>query len=206
MIKYQSSMLPNLKVEDLSSVRSETAIFEKLNLEVFPGQNIEIIGSNGSGKTTLLRTLIGLIRPEKGSINWLDNENNFHKYRSFECFFQGHELGIKNLLTVFENLELTHNAKGMNKEQIQECLKRVGLKNINDLASNLSVGQKKRISIARWLLKDFKIYFIDEPFSALDDEATNLIESLIKELNSKGCSFVITGHRPSNILANRLEI
>lgn len=206
MIKYQSSMLPNLKVEDLSSVRSEKAIFEKLNFEVFPGQNIEIIGSNGSGKTTLLRTLIGLIRPEKGSINWLDNENNFHKYRSFECFFQGHELGIKNLLTVFENLELTHNAKGMNKEQIQECLKRVGLKNINDLASNLSVGQKKRISIARWLLKDFKIYFIDEPFSALDDEATNLIENLIKELNSKGCSFVITGHRPSNILANRLEI
>jgi len=206
LIKYQSSMLPNLKVEDLSSVRSEKAIFEKLNFEVFPGQNIEIIGSNGSGKTTLLRTLIGLIRPEKGSINWLDNENNFHKYRSFECFFQGHELGIKNLLTVFENLELTHNAKGMNKEQIQECLKRVGLKNINDLASNLSVGQKKRISIARWLLKDFKIYFIDEPFSALDDEATNLIENLIKELNSKGCSFVITGHRPSNILANRLEI
>ena len=153
-------MLPNLKVEDLSSVRSEKAIFEKLNFEVFPGQNIEIIGSNGSGKTTLLRTLIGLIRPEKGSINWLDNENNFHKYRSFECFFQGHELGIKNLLTVFENLELTHNAKGMNKEQIQECLKRVGLKNINDLASNLSVGQKKRISIARWLLKDFKIYLL----------------------------------------------
>ena len=206
MIKYQSSMLPNLKVEDLSCVRSEKAIFEKLNFEVFPGQNIEIIGSNGSGKTTLLRTLIGLIRPEKGSINWLDNENNFHKYRSFECFFQGHELGIKNLLTVFENLELTHNAKGMNKEQIKECLKRVGLKNINDLASNLSVGQKKRISIARWLLKDFKIYFIDEPFSALDDEATHLIEILIKELNSKGCSFVITGHRPSNILANRIEI
>ena len=206
MIKYQSSMLPNLKVEDLSCVRSEKAIFEKLNFEVFPGQNIEIIGSNGSGKTTLLRTLAGLIQSERGNINWLDNENNFHKYRSFECFFQGHELGIKNLLTVFENLELTHNAKGMNKEQIQECLKRVGLKNINDLASNLSVGQKKRISIARWLLKDFKIYFIDEPFSALDDEATNLIENLIKELNSKGCSFVITGHRPSNILANRLEI
>ena len=206
MIKYQSSMLPNLKVEDLSSVRSEKAIFEKLNFEVFPGQNIEIIGSNGSGKTTLLRTLAGLIQSERGNINWLDNENNFHKYRSFECFFQGHELGIKNLLTVFENLELTHNAKGMNKEQIQECLKRVGLKNINDLASNLSVGQKKRISIARWLLKDFKIYFIDEPFSALDDEATHLIEILIKELNSKGCSFVITGHRPSNILANRVEI
>ena len=199
-------MLPNLKVENLSCFRSEKAIFENLNFDVFPGQNIEIIGSNGSGKTTLLRALLGLIKPERGSIKWLDENKNFQGYRSFDCFYQGHQLGIKNLLTVFENLKLTHNAKGTNRDKIYQCLERVGLKNINDLASRLSVGQKKRISIARWLLKDFKIYFIDEPFSALDDEAAFLIESLIQELNSKDCSFVITGHRPSNILANRIEI
>ena len=199
-------MLPNLKVENLSCFRSEKAIFENLNFDVFPGQNIEIIGSNGSGKTTLLRALLGLIKPERGSINWLDENKNFQGYRSFDCFYQGHQLGIKNLLTVFENLKLTHNAKGTKRDKIYQCLERVGLKNINDLASRLSVGQKKRISIARWLLKDFKIYFIDEPFSALDDEAAFLIESLIQELNSKDCSFVITGHRPSNILANRIEI
>ena len=199
-------MLPNLKVENLSCFRSEKAIFENLNFDVFPGQNIEIIGSNGSGKTTLLRALLGLIKPERGSINWLDENKNFQGYRSFDCFYQGHQLGIKNLLTVFENLKLTHNAKGTKRDKIYQCLERVGLKNINDLASRLSVGQKKRISIARWLLKDFKIYFIDEPFSALDDEAAFLIESLIQELNSKDCSFVITGHRPSNIPANRIEI
>ncbi len=199
-------MLPNLKVENLSCFRSEKAIFENLNFDVFPGQNIEIIGSNGSGKTTLLRALLGLIKPERGSIKWLDENKNFQGYRSFDCFYQGHQLGIKNLLTVFENLKLTHNAKGTKRDKIYQCLERVGLKNINDLASRLSVGQKKRISIARWLLKDFKIYFIDEPFSALDDEAAFLIESLIQELNSKDCSFVITGHRPSNILANRIEI
>jgi len=199
-------MLPNLKVENLSCFRSEKAIFENLNFDVFPGQNIEIIGSNGSGKTTLLRALLGLIKPERGSIKWLDENKNFQGYRSFDCFYQGHQLGIKNLLTVFENLKLTHNAKGTKRDKIYQCLERVGLKNINDLASRLSVGQKKRISIARWLLKDFKIYFIDEPFSALDDEAAFLIESLIQELNSKDCSFVITGHRPSNIPANRIEI
>ena len=54
-------MLPNLKVENLSSVRSEKAIFDDINFDVLPGQNIEIIGSNGSGKTTLLRTILGLI-------------------------------------------------------------------------------------------------------------------------------------------------
>jgi len=199
-------MLPNLKVENLSCVRSEKAIFKNLNFEVLPGQNIEIIGSNGSGKTTLLRTLLGLINKEEGTINWLDEDNNFNEYRTFDCFYQGHQMGIKNMLTVFENLKLTHNAKGMNKEDINKCLKRVGLYKINEMASDLSVGQKKRISIARWLLKDFKIYFIDEPFSALDDPASDLIKEIINELNQKGSSFVITGHRSSNINATLIEI
>ena len=199
-------MLPNLKVENLSCVRSNKVVFENINFEVFPGENLEIIGSNGSGKTTLLRTILGLIKPEKGVINWLDENDKFNDFRTFECFYQGHQLGIKNLLTVYENLKLTHGAKGMDENKIYECLERVGLMRINELASNLSVGQRKRISIARWLLKNFKIYFIDEPFSALDDEATSMIEHLIQELNSKGCSFVITGHRPSQIKANRISI
>lgn len=199
-------MLPNLKVEDLSSVRSNKVVFENINFEVFPGENLEIIGSNGSGKTTLLRTILGLIKPEKGIINWLDEDDKFNDFRTFECFYQGHQLGIKNLLTVYENLKLTHGAKGMDENTIYQCLERVGLMRVNELASNLSVGQRKRISIARWLLKNFKIYFIDEPFSALDDEATSMIEHLIQELNSKGCSFVITGHRPSQVNANRINI
>ena len=205
-VKIDLSMLPNLKVENLSCVRSEKAIFKNLNFEVLPGQNIEIIGSNGSGKTTLLRTLLGLINKEEGTINWLDEDNNFNEYRTFDCFYQGHQMGIKNMLTVFENLKLTHNAKGMNEEDINKCLKRVGLHKINEMASDLSVGQKKRISIARWLLKDFKIYFIDEPFSALDDPASDLIKEIINELNQKGSSFVITGHRSSNINATIIEI
>ena len=199
-------MLPNLKVENLSCVRSEKAIFKNLNFEVLPGQNIEIVGSNGSGKTTLLRTLLGFINKEEGIINWLDEDNNFNEYRSFDCFYQGHQMGIKNLLTVFENLKLTHNAKGMNEEDINKCLERVGLYKINEMASDLSVGQKKRISIARWLLKDFKIYFIDEPFTALDDPASYLIKEIINELNQKGSSFVITGHRSSNINATLVKI
>lgn len=199
-------MLPNLKVENLSCVRSNKVVFENINFEVFPGENLEIIGSNGSGKTTLLRTILGLIKPQKGVINWLDENDKFNDFRTFECFYQGHQLGIKNLLTVYENLKLTHGAKGMDENTIYECLERVGLMRVNELASNLSVGQRKRISIARWLLKNFKIYFIDEPFSALDDEATSMIEHLIQELNSKGCSFVITGHRPSQVNANRINI
>ena len=130
-VKIEISMLPNLKVENLSCVRSEKVIFRNLNFEVLPGQNIEIIGSNGSGKTTLLRTLLGLINKEEGIINWLDEDNNFNEYRTFDCFYQGHQMGIKNMLTAFENLKLTHNAKGINEQDINKCLERVGLYMIN---------------------------------------------------------------------------
>ncbi len=150
--------------------------------------------------------LLGFINKAEGIINWLDEDNNFNEYRSFDCFYQGHEMGIKNLLTVFENLKLTHNAKGMSEKDINKCLERVGLYKTNEMASDLSVGQRKRISIARWLLKDFKIYFIDEPFTALDDPASDLIKEIINELNQKGSSFVITGHRSSNINATLVEI
>ena len=132
-------MLPNLKVENISSVRSEKAIFENINFEVLPGQNIEIIGSNGSGKTTLLRTILGLIKQESGEISWLDDNENYNPYRVFDCLYQGHQLGVKNLLTVYENLQLTKNAKGMTKKEIYNTLSRVGLSNINCLASNLSL-------------------------------------------------------------------
>ena len=110
-------MLPNLKVENLSCVRSNKVVFENINFKVFPGENLEIIGSNGSGKTTLLRTILGLIKPEKGVINWLDENDKFNDFRTFECFYQGHQLGIKNLLTVYENLKLTHGAKEWTKIQ-----------------------------------------------------------------------------------------
>ena len=84
-------MLPNLKVENLSCVRSEKTIFENISFEVLPGENIEIIGSNGSGKTTLLRTLLGLIQPEHGDIHWLDENEDFNSFRAFDCFYQGQE-------------------------------------------------------------------------------------------------------------------
>jgi len=199
-------MLPKLKVSNLSCTRAGNLLFHDLNFEVNAGQNIEIIGSNGSGKTTLLRILLGLIKIGDGSVEWLDNKENYNEFRSMDCFYQGHSLGIKNLLSAEENLRLSSFSFGVSEEKILSSLSRVGIRNHSSLASELSVGQKKRISIARWLLKDFALYFIDEPFSALDDEASNLIEEIIEELNKKGASFVITGHRPSNVVSSQINL
>ena len=199
-------MLPKLKVSNLSCVRGDNQLFSSLNFEVNPGQNIEIIGSNGSGKTTLLRILLGLIDIGDGEVEWLDREGKYNKFRNIECFYQGHSLGIKNLLSAQENLRLSSYSFGVSEEKISSSLNRVGIRNHSSFTSELSVGQKKKISIARWLLKDFGIYFIDEPFSALDDQASNLIVEIIEELNAKGASFVITGHRPSEVTSNQITL
>ena len=199
-------MLPKLKVSNLSCIRADNQLFKNLSFEVNPGQKIEIIGSNGSGKTTLLRILLGLIDIGDGEVEWLDREGKYNKFRNIECFYQGHSLGIKNLLSAQENLRLSSYSFGVSEEKISSSLNRVGIRNHSSLTSELSVGQKKKISIARWLLKDFGIYFIDEPFSALDDQASNLIVEIIEELNAKGASFVITGHRPSKVTSNQITL
>ena len=111
-------MLPKLKVSNLSCTRAGNLLFNNLNFEVNAGQNIEIIGSNGSGKTTLLRILLGLIHIGKGDIEWLDNKDNYNQFRAMDCFYQGHSLGIKNLLSAEENLRLSSFSFGVSEEKI----------------------------------------------------------------------------------------
>ena len=195
-----------LKVQNLNCRRSGEEVLQGLSFTLEAGKNLEIIGSNGSGKTTLLRILLGLIDMCDGEVEWLDREGNYNKFRNIECFYQGHSLGIKNLLSAQENLRLSSYSFGVSEEKIFSSLNRVGIRNHSSFTSELSVGQKKKISIARWLLKDFGIYFIDEPFSALDDQASNLIVEIIEELNAKGASFVITGHRPSKVTSNQITL
>ena len=113
-------------------------------------------------------------------------------------------MGIKNLLSAKENLRLSSYSFGVSDEKVLSSLSRVGIENHDSFASELSLGQQKRISIARWLLNDFKIYMIDEPFSTLDDQASSLIVEIIEELNAKGASFIITGHRPSKVNSNQI--
>ena len=83
---------------------------------------------------------------------------------------------------------------------ILASLKEVGLLEYRERASSdLSMGQLKRLAIAKWLLDEQEIYLIDEPFASLDEEGTLLVSSIIKKLNLKGYSFLFTSHTSSNI-------
>ena len=107
-------------------------------------------------------------------------------------------MALKGRLTVIENIYLSAHPLNFETDKLMESLERVNLLDKKEvLVSDLSVGQKKRVSIAKWLLTDAQLYLIDEPFSALDDQGHKAVEGLIKELINRGCSFLLTGHRKS---------
>ena len=197
-----------LKVINLECHRSDEVIFKGLNFEIDRGDNLEIIGSNGSGKTTVLRLLLGLIPNFSGEIHWSTSQDSSKSEENYtSCFYQGHQIGIKPLLTAYENLKFSTSGFNSSDDEITLVAKRVGIEGLlNRRSSDLSAGQKKRIAIGRWLLKDFNLYLLDEPFTALDDKGIKLIEDLIAEMNSRGSSFLITGHRPSRLNSHKIYL
>ena len=197
-----------LKVKNLNCQRSGKVVLQGLNFEVEAGKNVEIIGSNGSGKTTLLRLLLGFINDYDGDIYWNDSEvPSKLQEKDIHCFYQGHQIGIKPLLTVYENLKFSSSGFNSSEEEITSVANKVGIKTfLNRQSASLSAGQKRRIAIGRWLLKDFNLYLIDEPFTTLDDEGVELIKGVVTELNNRGASFLITGHRPSELNSKKIYL
>ena len=197
-----------LKVKNLNCQRSGKVVLQGLNFEVEAGKNVEIIGSNGSGKTTILRLLLGFINDYDGDIYWNDSEvPSKLQEKDIHCFYQGHQIGIKPLLTVYENLKFSSSGFNSSEEEITSVANKVGIKTfLNRQSASLSVGQKRRIAIGRWLLKDFNLYLIDEPFTTLDDEGVELIKGVVTELNNRGASFLITGHRPSELNSKKIYL
>ena len=190
-----------LKVDNLSCQRSNDLVFKNLSFEVNKGVNTEIIGSNGSGKTSLLKCILGLIEKKQGIISW--KQKSIEETRTFflkSCFYQGHHLALKNNFTVVENLRFSHSVFNCNEENIMSSLNEVGLFEYRERASSdLSMGQLKRLAIAKWLLDEHELYLVDEPFASLDQEGGLLVSSIIKKLNSRGCSFLFTSHTSSNM-------
>ena len=197
-----------LKVKNINCRRSGEVVLQGLNFEVEAGKNVEIIGSNGSGKTTILRLLLGFINDYDGDIYWNDSKMPSKlQEKDIHCFYQGHQIGIKPLLTVYENLKFSSSGFNSSEEEITSVANKVGIKTfLNRQSANLSAGQKRRIAIGRWLLKDFNLYLIDEPFTTLDDEGVELIKGVVTELNNRGASFLITGHRPSELNSKKIYL
>ena len=158
-----------------------------VGLTVTPGSTLALLGRNGAGKTTLLRIIAGLSKPSRGSIK-------IHG----SLGVLGHGIGVYDELSAVENLRLfgrLHNLPDPRK-RADEMLELVGLSRVRDgLAREFSRGMRQRLAVGRAFLHDPEVLLLDEPFTALDDRAIAVLQSMIRSMRDRGRTIIMSTHQ-----------
>jgi heme exporter protein A len=178
---------PLLAAQALSLVRGGRELFRELSFEVHAGQLWQIEGANGAGKTSLMRILCGLSRYGfEGAV-----------VCPVQPLYLGHQSAVKALLSPRENLSLHVSGVGSYaNEEIESALARVGLCGFEDLPSHtLSAGQHRRVNLARLFLSQTPLWLLDEPFTALDKEGIDEVQTLLASHIESGGAIIITSHQ-----------
>lgn len=198
-----------LEAVDLECTRGNRRLITHLDFVLEAGTLLHVRGPNGCGKTTLLRALCGLFEPQEGEIRWDGSCIRSLREEYFrEVLYLGHLNGIKHELTGIENLQIAATLDGdsVTAAQVWEALKRLGLAGFEDLpAKVLSQGQRKRVALARLLLSGASLWILDEPFTALDAGAVDLLQALIVEHVEQGGMAVLTTHQEVALTSSQIQ-
>lgn len=176
--------------------KQETEVLKNINLKVEDGDFVSIMGPSGSGKSTLLYLLGGLDKPTVGNvfINGKDlkglKDKELSRMRNDEIGFVFQFYNLVPNLNVVDNialpLMLAGKKKSAYKDKIDECLEIIGMKDKKKLTPReLSGGQQQRVAIARSLVFDPDILFLDEPIGNLDSKSGTKIMELFRDINRK---------------------
>ncbi len=195
-----------LETRELACRRGGQRLFADLQVALDAGGLLRVRGANGSGKTTLLRCLAGLTRPDAGTVRWRGSDIGAlgDAYYS-DLLFLGHAPAVKDELTVAENLEFSCRMSNaaISTAEIKHALERLGIARLANLpAGYLSQGQRRRTALARLALpRPAKLWLLDEPLAALDDEAIGCVSSLCAVHLAAGGLLALTSHQEVAIAA-----
>ena len=198
-----------IEIQDMCKIynpgENEVRALDHIDLTIYEGEFVAIIGQSGSGKSTLMNMLGCLDIPSSGSYvlggedvsKLIDNELSDIRNRKIGFIFQGFNL-IANL-TAFENVELPLIYRGMSKHKRKElsesALEKVGLSNrISHKPSEMSGGQQQRVAIARAIAQAPPIILADEPTGNLDSASTIEIMEILKNLHQSGRTVILITH------------
>ena len=179
-----------INLENVSLIKQNKKIINNFSLSVCFGEMINIFGKNGTGKTSLLKLISGITSPSSGKITTNVSLND-------ELFYIGHKYGLKNELTVYDNIRysLDFHRKDIKDTSISDELIYYDIKDkFHSKVKYLSHGQKKIASLVQLSLLKNKIWVLDEPFTGLDQ---TIIGSFIEKIElhvADGGAVIITSH------------
>ncbi len=180
-----------------------------VSFEVSQGEIVGLLGPNGAGKTTSFYMVVGLIKPNEGSV-FLDSEDitKFPMYRRAQngIGYLAQEASVFRKLSVEENikgvLEMTKLSKDEQHSKLEALLNEFGLQHIRKSRGDLlSGGERRRTEIARALAVDPKFILLDEPFAGVDPIAVEDIQDIVASLKEKNIGILITDHNVQETLA-----
>ena len=209
-----------LELKNITKSFGDNHVLKGFNLQLFEGENLTIMGKSGSGKSVMVKCLVGLIKPDGGSISIRGEDNTKMEQRELDLLrteigflFQGSAL--YDSMTVRENLEFPlrrHKNKIKNFEGtevlVQEALENVGLAHTIDMMpAELSGGMQRRVALARALILKPKILMYDEPTTGLDPITSKEIIELLRNIQLKyNTSSIIITHDVdcARVISNRI--
>ncbi len=195
-----------VEIRGLKKAFGDLRVLEGVDLDLYKGENLVVLGRSGTGKSVLIKIMVGLLTKDEGSIHILGEDISLLSLRELNRMrlkigFSFQNSALYDSMTVRENMEfpLVRNIKNLTRKEInrrvEELLDSVGLPQAaNQMPSELSGGQKKRIGVARTLILNPEIMLYDEPTAGLDPitcvEINNLINQVREQYNTS--SIVIT--------------
>ena len=188
---------PVIAIAHLTKSFGEQEVLKDINLNLFSGENLVVLGKSGTGKSVLIKCIVGLLSSDEGTINVFNkdvtsmNRKELGELRK-KIGFLFHSGALYDSMTVKQNLEfpLRRIKKNLTEneisEKVNEVLENVGLADaLHKMPSQLSGGMRKRISLARTIIVDPLIMLYDEPTTGLDPVTSHEISSLIMEIQQK---------------------
>lgn len=186
-----------ISAEKLFCERDDRVLFDSLDVQIMPGELVQIEGPNGAGKTTLLRILSGLSEAYEGELFWRGQplEDVRAEYLS-NLLYLGHKPGVQAIMTPMENLKSTMACRrDCSESEIVAALEEVGLYGYEDVpCHSLSAGQHRRVALARLYLSDDPLWVLDEAFTAIDKAGVKKLETMMASRVANGGTIVLTTH------------
>jgi lipopolysaccharide export system ATP-binding protein len=198
-----------LHTQEISKSYRSRHVVKKVSIEVNQGEIVGLLGPNGAGKTTSFYMIVGLVKPDQGTV-FLDEIDitklPMYKRAQLGIGYLPQEVSVFRKLSVEDNimaiLELTQLNKQQREEKLEKLLEEFSLTHVRkNLGNRLSGGEKRRTEIARALATDPKFVLLDEPFAGVDPIAVEDIQSIVWELKKRNIGILITDHNVQETLS-----